>query len=123
MVVEPAELLEHLCVLWVLHEYALVRLAGHAEFLLLLVHVTDLEPDVDLGEGLWGAMEDVPEALQAGGELVLLLVDDAEAEVDFVGLVEVGSDLDDAGESLLGVLEAAVSVVEDTDAVPELRIL
>lgn len=84
------------------------------DLLLLLVNVSDLEPDVDLGERTRGVLEDKFEALE--GEigrkrelrnemrfkgkdrkthvervrvLVLLLVDDAESEVDLVSFVEV----------------------------------
>ncbi len=70
---------------------ALVGLLGGVELLLLLVNVTNLEPDVDLGEWAWRVVEDVSEAFETGGELVLLLVYDAETEVDLVGLFVVGS--------------------------------
>lgn len=121
--VEPSELLEDLGVFGVLHQDPLIGLPRETELLLLLVHVTDLEPDVDLGERFRRTGENVPEALQAGGELLLLLVDDTEAEVDFISFFEVWGYFDDTCEGFLGMFEAAVSVVENADAIPQFRIL
>src|SRR6266566_1473221 len=61
--------------------------------------------------------------LEALAVLLLLLVYYAEPEVYFVGLLEVGLHLHDLGESLLGVVQRSVSVVENADAVPELGLL
>ena len=57
--------------------------------MLLLVHMTDLEPDVGVGKGVRGIAQDAIEALERLGVLALLLVDDAESEEDLVGLVKV----------------------------------
>ena len=54
---------------------------------------------------------------------MLLLVDDAEAEKDLVCLVKVLVHLEHRRERLLGIVEGAIAVVEDADAVPELRVL
>lgn len=61
--------------------------------------------------------------VQALIELLLLLVYYTQAEVNLVCLLEVGLHAHDLGEGLLGVLEGAVAVVQDTNAVPKLRFL
>lgn len=50
--------------------------------------------------------------------LLLLFVYDAKAEVDLVGLFEVGLHLHDLGEGFLGVVQRTISVVENADAIP-----
>jgi len=55
----------------------------------LLVHVSDLEPDVRVGEGIWGALENFLKAAEALFVLATLLIDYAQSEEDFVGLVKV----------------------------------
>lgn len=55
--------------------------------------------------------------------LRLLLVYYAESEIDFIGLLEIGLNVHNLGEGLLGVVVATISVIENTDAVPEHRIL
>jgi hypothetical protein len=113
------------------------------------VHVTDLEVDVPLDEWSWRVAENVSETLYGEGgdvserqrahrtpprrtkcayfeallKLLLLLVDDAESEVDFVGLLELGVHLENRGEGLLGVIERPIAVVQDADAVPQVRVL
>ena len=57
--------------------------------MLLLVHMTDLEPDVGMREGVRGVAEDAVKAFEGLVVLALLLVDDAEAEEDLVRLVEI----------------------------------
>ena len=57
--------------------------------MLLLVHMTDLEPDVGMRQRVRRVAQDAVEAVERLGVLALLLVDDAETEEDFVGLVEI----------------------------------
>ena len=57
--------------------------------MLLLVHMTYLEPDVCVGEGIRGIAKDAVKALEGLVVFPLLLVDDAQSEEDFVGLVKV----------------------------------
>ena len=61
--------------------------------------------------------------LQALLELGLLLVYDAQSEVDFIGLLKVGLDRHDLGEGFLGIIVAPVSIIQDSDPVPQHRIL
>lgn len=92
--IQSAELLQHFRVRRVLLKYSFVRFfrcdelrnrrvtgelwherAGREEracthVLLLFVHVTDLEPDIDLGERPGRIVEDVSEALRSQHELV-----------------------------------------------------
>jgi hypothetical protein len=56
-------------------------------------------------------------------ELLLLLVYYAEAEVDLVCLLEVGLHSHDLRESLFSVLQRAIAIVQDANAVPQLRLL
>lgn len=83
MVIKPAELLEDLCVVRALDQDPFVRFFGLLELqrglglhgveekwreityvLGLLVDVTDLEPDVQIGERSWRIPEDAIEALR-----------------------------------------------------------
>ena len=91
--VEAAELLEHLCVVLVLHQHMLICLAGALPLAHALEDGAELEPDVPLLQGRGGLGEDVAEALERLVPLGLVLVDDTEAEVDLVGLLEVGVEL------------------------------
>lgn len=61
--------------------------------------------------------------LQALVELLLLLIDYTQAEVDFVGLFEVGSHAHDLRESFLCVVERTVAIIENTDAIPQFGLL
>ena len=61
--------------------------------------------------------------LKTLGKLLLLLVDDAQPEVNFVGFLKVGLHSHDLGEGLLGMLERPIAIVENTDAVPQLGLL
>lgn len=55
-------------------------------------------------------------------KLLLLLVNDTESEVDLVCLLEVGLHAHDLREGFLGVLQRAVAIVQDTNAIPKLRL-
>jgi hypothetical protein len=85
--------------------------------------MTDLEPDIHLGERMRRMTEDVSETIQTGRVLVLLLVYNPQPEVDLVGLLEFGFHPEDARESLFGMLKRSISIVQDTDSVPEFRVL
>ena len=56
---------------------------------LLLVDMPDLEPDIGMGKGTRRIAEDTLEAFKRVFILALLLVNDAEAKEDLVGLVKV----------------------------------
>lgn len=110
--IEPSELLKNLSMTRVLLHYALVgffrtamlwvqtrkislafiRVKGKSQdtyVVLLLVHMTDLEPDVGMGERVRRIAKDAVEALQALVVLALLLIDYAETEENLVGFVKV----------------------------------
>lgn len=53
------------------------------------MHVSDLEPDVRVGEGVWGALKDLLEAAETFLVLAALLIDYTQSEENLVGLVEV----------------------------------
>jgi hypothetical protein len=53
----------------------------------------------------------------------LLLVYDAQAKVDFVRFFEVRCHAHDLRKGLFGVFEGTISIVEDANAVPQLRFL
>jgi hypothetical protein len=53
----------------------------------------------------------------------LLLVNDAQAKVNFVRFFEVRCHSHDLRKGLLGVFEGAISVVEDANTVPQLGFL
>lgn len=52
--------------------------------LLLLIDMTDLEPDVGMGQWTWWVAKDAIKALQGLFEFALLLIDYAEPEENFV---------------------------------------
>ena len=61
--------------------------------------------------------------LQALLELLLLLVDDAESEVNFIGLLEVRLHAHDLGEGFFSVLQRPISVIENAYAIPQFGFL
>jgi len=123
LVVEPSQLLQDLGVVGVPIEHTPVGGLGRLKVFLLLVNVTNLEPDVFLGERTRRVVDDVFEALQTLAELLLLFVDDSETEINLVGLFKFGSHAHDLRESFLGMVEGAIAIIQDADAVPQLRFL
>jgi len=107
---------------------------------LLFIDVPDLEPNISVGEGTRRVAKD---AVKTGQRLCifrLLLIDNAKAEKDFIGLVKVLIMVSktrrrrrrgkftfvhakDRGEGLLGMIERTISVVENSNTIPELRII
>lgn len=102
--------------------------------------MTNLEPDVLLGQRGRGVREDVSEALgtvsghgHPGSNtatyletllvLLLLLVDYAKPEVDLICLFKGRRHEHDLRERLLGMLQRSVPVIQDPDPVPELWLL
>lgn len=61
--------------------------------------------------------------IQTVAELLLLLVNYAQAEVNFVGLFEVRGHTHNLGESLLGMIERTVPVIENPNSIPEFWLL
>ena len=53
------------------------------------MHVSDLEPDVRVGKGIWGTLKDLLEAAKTFLVFAALLIDYAQSKKDFIGLVEV----------------------------------
>ena len=53
------------------------------------MHVSDLKPDVRMGKGVWGALENLLKTIEAILVLAALLIDYAQSEQNFVGLVKV----------------------------------
>jgi hypothetical protein len=106
---------------------------------LLFIHVTDLEPNILLGEWARWVGHNVFEALrksvwikdqsreetyvQALVELLLLLVNYAETEVDLVGLLEAWLHAHNLREGLFGMLEGPIAIIQDANAVPQLGFL
>jgi hypothetical protein len=87
--VEPTKLLENLGMSRICLEDAFVSVFGGIIIVLLLVHMTDLEPNIDLCERMRGVVEDVGEAIERRLGVLLLLVDYPESEINFVGLFEI----------------------------------
>lgn len=110
-----------------------------AYILLLLVHMTNLEPDVFFGKRSRRIGDNVFETLpkcqknravlsrtsdlQALIVLLLLLVDNAKSKVDFVGLLEIRLHAHDLGERFLGMLKRSIAIVEYANTVPQFRLL
>lgn len=118
--VQATQLLQDLGVVGVDFQNFLVGLLGTVPVLLLLEHRSDLKPDVGLGQWVWRVRQDVLEALQGGRKHALVLVYDTETEVDLIGLVKVGIQVQHTHKGLFSVLQGAVTVVQDTNSVPQL---
>lgn len=89
LVVKPAKLLKDFSVVWIISHNPFVRHLGIHEIILLLMHVPDLEPDVRMGEGVWGALKNPLKAAETFLVLATLLINDAQSEQNLVGLVKV----------------------------------
>lgn len=85
--------------------------------------MANLKVDVLLGQWARRVVHNVLEALQTLAEFLLLFVNNAEAEVNFVGLFKVGSHAHDLRESLFGMVERAIAIVENTDSIPKFGFL
>lgn len=109
--VEPTQLLKDLGVVGIPVENASVGSLCRIKVLLLLVNVTNLEPDILLGQGTRRLVDNEFEALQTLGELLLLLVYDTQTEVNLVCLFEIGCHAHDLGESLLRMIEGSVTII------------
>lgn len=143
--VEPSELLEDLGMIGIVSQDLLIGLLRLGILLLLLIHVSYLEPDINFGERFRRVVDNVIEALEQKsanlkrsrgiamratctdlerlGVFVLLLVYYSESKIDLIRFVEGRVHSHDLAEGLLGVLETPISIVQDTDAVPKLRLL
>lgn len=85
--------------------------------------MTDLEVNVLLSQRPRRIIDDVLEAVQTLLVFLLLLVNDAQTEVNLVGLLEVGRHVHDLRERLLGMLERPVAIVENANPIPQLGLL
>ena len=105
----------------------------------------NLEPDIRMSEWTWRIAKDVVEAIQRLLELALLFVDYPKTEKNLVLLVEFQilkenpsglmfwrwgvekgqtfAHAEDRGECLFGMVEGAISVVENADSIPKLWVL
>lgn len=106
--------------------------------LLLLVDMANLEPDIFFRQRPRRISDNVFEALNVSKlatslvagkylqrlvELVLLLVDNAQSEVDLIGFLKVGCHAHDLGKGLFRVVQGTISVIQDADSVPEFGFL
>lgn len=87
------------------------------------MNMTDLEVDVFFGQWTGRVIDDVFKAFQALIELLLLLVYYSETKVDFIGLFKVRRHAHDLRESLFGVVEGSITIIQDTNAVPQFGLL
>ena len=87
------------------------------------MHMSNLKPDVFFCKRSWRIGHDVFEAFKALIVLLLLLVDYTEAEVDFIGLVKIGLHMHDLREGFFSMLEGAIAIVENANAVPQFGFL
>lgn len=120
---QPTQLLQNLGMVGVTLEHSSVSSFGRVVIFLLFVNVTNLEPDVFLTQRTRRIVDNVPEALQALGELLLLLVYNSQSEIDLICFLESRLHSHNLGECLLCMLQATVSIVEDTDAIPQFGFL
>ena len=140
---QPTKLLQNLGVVWVLVKDSMVRCFCIVEIFLLLVHVANLEPYVLLGERRGRRVDNVLKALQTRRldtrvfrgrpematylkrlpVFLLLLVDYAQPEIYLVGLVKIWRHAHYLRKGFLCMLQRSISVVQNTNPVPESRFL
>lgn len=123
LMVQPSKLLKNLGMIGITLKYSLISRLCIIVIFLLFVHVTDLKPDVLFSQRRWWRVYYVLEALQTLTILLLLLVDYTKPEIDLVCFVEAGFHLHDLGEGFFRVIQGSIPIVQDTDTVPETRLL
>lgn len=104
-------------------EDTLVCGLSRLEISLLLMNMANLEENVCLVQWRRRVVRYPTEAFQALVIFVLLFVDDSETKVNFVSLVKVWCHAHHLGEGFFSVLQTAVSIIQNTDAIPKLRFL
>jgi len=97
--------LKDLCVIGITIENAEIGVLCAVVVFLLLVNMSDLEPNVFFRQGRGWRIYDVLEAFQRLSVLLLLLVDDAKAKVDLMRLVKVWRHVHDLREGLFGMVK------------------
>jgi hypothetical protein len=90
--------------------------------------MSNLEPDIGMGKGTGRVSENAIKAGEGVFVFALLFVDDAETEEYLVRLVKVKVIValvhpEHRREGFFGVVERAVPIIENADAVPQLWIL
>lgn len=88
LMIQPSKLLKDLGVGWVFLHDALISILSARMVLHLLVYVSNLEPNIGVGERVRRIAEYAIEALERLGVLGLLLVNDAQTEENLVCLVK-----------------------------------
>jgi hypothetical protein len=87
------------------------------------MNMTNLKPDVDFGQRLGRIGQNILEAIERQIVLELLLVDDPQSKVNFIGLVEIRVHIHDLRKRFLGILQGSISIVQDAYPVPQFRVL
>jgi len=121
-VIQPSQLLKDFGMTRIIGNDTLVSIFGTDVVFLLLVNVSDLEPDIRVSEGTWRVAKNAIEAGQRVIILALLFVDDAESKENLVSFIEIFVHPQDGGESLLGVIQRTIAVIKDADAIPKLGV-
>lgn len=101
-------------------EYAFPSIPCIVVVLLLLIDVSNLEPNVHLAERMRRISQDLVKTFERLLVALKLLVNDAEPEINLIRLFEIGIHMKDARKGFFGMLEGAIAVVEDADAIPQL---
>jgi len=104
-------------------QHALISGLSAVKIFLLLMDVSNLEPNILLSQGSRRRVDDVFETIKTLIPLVLLFVYYSEPEVDFVCLLKIGLNVHNLRESLFSVVVAAIPVVQNADAIPQHRVL
>lgn len=69
--IKPTKLLQHLGMIRIFSQYTFISFLGKVVFLLLLINMSSLEPNVDFGQWLRRVVQDVAEALEEIGKCVI----------------------------------------------------
>lgn len=93
------------------------------KLLLLLIDVPDLKPDVFFRQWSRRVGNNVFEAIQTLVELLLLFINYAKTEVDFIGLLERGLHTHHLREGFFGVFQRPVTIVKNAYSIPQLGFL
>jgi hypothetical protein len=97
------------------------------------VYIADLSVYIGRCQRVWRIVKDILKALTSVNkqrtysdrllQFFLLLVYNAQAKVNFIAFLVVRLDIKDVRESFFGVVKRGIAIIQQTDPVPDIRIL
>lgn len=124
LMLKPTKVLKSFRMFWVLTKSVSVHIQGGWDIALELVDMADLIPTICAGKRGRGIssyydLVKVPESLI---KVLLLLIDDSDAKTYLIGSLKVWGDGEDGQKGFEGVIKTAIPVIQETNAIPKVRI-